>query len=304
MIVILGSINVDLVTRVPKIPAPGETVIGDAYACVPGGKGANQALAARRAGAEVSMLGAVGDDAFAEAALVHLRDAGVDLSGVRRTDRPTGAAFISVDAAGQNAITVAAGANAVAEAAAVQNLVLGADDILLLQREIPDAAGEAAARIAKAAGARIVLNLAPSGVIPDSYLALLDILILNEHEAADLSAALAIDPEPHTALADALRTRFGIDVVVTLGSAGAAGWSKGVEHRAAAMPVEAVDTTGAGDTFVGVFTAALAEGTPFGDALQRGSVAGSLACTRPGAQAGIPTRREIDAAMRDRPTPE
>ncbi|GEP00444.1 ribokinase [Methylobacterium haplocladii] len=301
MIIVFGSINVDLVTKVARIPRPGETVTGDAYQRLPGGKGANQALAARRAGAEVRMLGAVGDDAFAEPALVNLREAGVDLSSVRRTDRPTGVAFIVVDAEGRNAITVAAGANTAVEATAVERLDLGAQDILLLQREIPDAAGESAARSAKAAGARVVLNFAPSGVIPDSYLALVDILILNEHEAADLVSALAIDTGSHAALADALQIRFGTDVVVTLGAAGAVGWSNGIEHRTAALPVNVVDTTGAGDTFVGIFTAALAEGTSFGDALRRGSIAGSLACTCSGAQAGIPTRRAIDAAMNEHP---
>lgn len=293
MIVVFGSINLDLVTSVARIAGPGETVLGPHYATSPGGKGANQALAARRAGAEVRLVGAVGRDGFAEEALALLRAEGVDLSGVAQSDLPTGAAFISVDAQGRNAITVAAGANAKADPSRLGQL--GERDLLLLQREIPDAACEEAARMAKAGGARVVLNLAPSGSIPKSYLALVDILIANEEEARDAARSFAVDQDDLTALARLLMEHHGIALIVTRGGEGVEGWNGG-EHRCQeARQVEVVDTTGAGDSFVGAFAAALAEGEDFADALRRGAVAGSLACTKHGAQPSIPTRAEVDA---------
>ena len=301
MIVVFGSINLDLVTRVPRIPARGETVLGRSYAQSPGGKGANQALAASRAGAAVRLVGAVGDDAFGQAALSLLRADGLDLTAVVRTPEPTGLAFITVDDEGRNAITVAAGANAAVEGRHIEKLGMTARDILVLQREVPDEEGETAARAAKACGARIILNLAPSGPAAESYLALIDILIANESEATDLAAHLAIDADgtnAYAALAAYLRRRFDLDMVVTLGAEGAIGWSGGIEHRASAPSVTVIDTTGAGDTFVGTFAAALSEGKDFSEAMRIGVAAGSLACTRRGAQPSIPTREEVDAAMR------
>ncbi len=297
MIVVFGSVNIDLVTDVPKIPGPGETVLGQSYARVPGGKGANQALAARRAGAKAALVGAAGLDAFADAALSLLMSEGVDLTGIFRADLPTGAAFISVDPAGQNAITVAAGANGRARATQLQQSPLGAGDTLLLQREIPDAEGEAAALLAKARGARVILNLAPSGRVADAFLAAVDVLVTNEHEAADLARALDL-PGDHGSLAAALAARYSAALVVTLGAGGAVAWVAGAEHRVAAPAVIVVDTTAAGDSFVGAFAAALDAGLPVADALRRGTVAGSLACARPGAQPSIPTAAAIDAALR------
>ena len=190
MIVVFGSINIDLVTRATKIPLPGETVAGPSYEKIPGGKGANQALAARRAGAEVVLVGAVGQDDFAAQALSLLRADGVDLSHVATSDQATGAAFITVDPQGENAIVVAAGANHDTKAQQLADVALDAKTVLLLQREVPDAEGEAAARLAKAKGARVILNLAPAGAISQDYLRLLDVLILNEHEAVSLAASL------------------------------------------------------------------------------------------------------------------
>ncbi|WP_131196133.1 ribokinase [Lichenihabitans psoromatis] len=296
MIVVFGSINLDLVTHVERIPGPGETVIGPSYTHVPGGKGANQALAAKRAGATVRMVGATGLDDFADIALSLLLSDGVDLTGVVRTAQPTGAAFISVDSSGQNAITVAAGANATARAAQVEGLPIEPGDSLLLQREVPDQEGEIAARSAKARGARVILNLAPAGAVSTSYLAELDILVMNEHETAVLSAALDLGDEP-AALARHLHERHGVDMVLTLGADGAAGWQGGVEHRVASLPIVPVDTTGAGDTFLGAFAAALDAGLDFKAALGRGAAAGSLACTKQGAQPSIPTKDDIDRAI-------
>ncbi len=296
MIAVFGSINIDLVTAVERIAAPGETVMGEAYRVIPGGKGANQALAARRAGARVALIGAVGRDGFAETALALLKQDGVDLSGVAAVEGPTGAAFISVDAAGANAITVAAGANAKTRAAQLDDAARSGG-LLLLQREVPDREGEAAARIARQRGLRTLLNLAPSGRIPDTFLGLVDVLVVNEHEAADLAGFLAL-PDDHAGLAAHLTTQFGIGAtVVTLGAEGAIGWAAGVEHRVPCPVVEARDTTAAGDSFLGFFAAALDAGLPFADAMRRGTAAGSLACTVAGAQPSIPFAAAVDALL-------
>lgn len=296
MIVVFGSINLDIVTHVPRIPAPGETVAGPSYARIPGGKGANQALAAQRAGATVWLVGATGFDEFADAALSLLRAEGVDVTGVVRSSLPTGAAFISVDAEGQNAITVASGANATVLGTQLEHTPLKAGDILMLQREVPDAEGEHAARYARERGARVVLNLAPSGLISDSFLLNLDVLIMNEHEAADLAKGLERSGDL-AELAAHLGRSYNLSTVVTLGGEGAVGWENGREHRVTARPVTVVDTTAAGDTFAGAFSATLADGRSFDEALRRGVAAGSLAVTRHGAQPSIPTAGEIDAAL-------
>jgi ribokinase len=260
MIVVFGSINLDLVTRVERIPGPGETTLGDDYETSPGGKGANQALAAQRAGAEVAMAGAVGKDSFAVQALALLKAEGVDLSATMEVAAPTGAAFIAVDKHGENAIVVASGANRSAKAVQLERLAIGASDILVLQRETPPAEVEAAAIHAKAKGARVIMNLAPAGPPGEKLLRALDILIVNEHEALTLGDALK------------LRTREPEEVAAHV-----------------------VDTTGAGDTFVGAFAASLHRGLSFEAAMKRGLAAGSLACTKPGAQPSMPYATEIEA---------
>lgn len=297
MITVFGSINIDLVTAVERIAAPGETVLGPSYVAIPGGKGANQALAARRAGAEVALVGATGRDGFAGPALALLRDAGVVLDGVAEVDAPTGAAFIAVDAGGQNAITVAAGANAWAAASQIRAATLRHGGLLLLQREVSDREGQAAAILARTAGLRTVLNLAPSGLVSDTYLSSIDVMVVNEHEAADLAAALGLGPD-HDVLAQHLRRAFGVSAtVVTLGSEGVIGWDGGVAHRVPCPKVAVVDTTAAGDSFVGAFAAALDAGLSFTEALRRGTAAGSLACTRAGAQTSIPMKADIEALL-------
>ena len=296
MIIVFGSINIDLVTRVERIPAPGETVLGPSYAVVPGGKGANQALAARRAGAQVALAGAVGADGFAQTALALLLADGVNLSAVARTDAPTGAAFITVDARAENTVVVASGANALARAAQLSGLPMGRGDTLLLQREVPDAEGEAAALTARACGARVLLNLAPAGAISEGYLRALDVLVMNEHEAQAIADAFDLGLHDPAAIAKAVDARFGITAIVTLGAAGAAGWSGGVLHRVPASKVQVVDTTAAGDAFVGAFAAALDRGADWRLAMQDGVVAGGLACTVAGAQTSLPWRTAIEAA--------
>jgi ribokinase len=295
MIFVFGSINIDLVTRVERIPGPGETVLGGDYATSPGGKGANQALAARRAGAKVALAGAVGKDAFATQALALLRADGVDLSATRDSLAPTGAAFIAVDAQGENAIVVASGANMHARAAQLESLPIGAGDILLLQRETPMAEAEAAALHARGRGARVMINLAPAGPVSPALLGALDFICVNEHEALTLAASLSIDSKDPEAICRGVDARLKIAAIATLGPAGAVGFCGGERVAAVAPPVKVVDTTGAGDTFVGAFAAALDHGASFEAAMRNGLAAGSLCCTKPGAQPSMPYATEIAA---------
>lgn len=295
MITVFGSLNVDLVTPVERLPGAGETVLGPGYALHPGGKGANQALAARRAGAQVTMVGAVGRDGFAEIALGLLAEDGVDLAHVARVEAPTGAAFIAVDAAGSNQIVVAAGANALARADAVEALKPGEGDMLLLQREVPESECLRAAQAMRGGGGRVILNLAPAGEPAPELLALTDILIVNEHEALILAGSLGWTETEPDAIARRIDGERGIACIVTLGSAGAVGWHGGVRRRLEAPVVDAVDTVAAGDSFVGAFAAALQAGFGFSCALQRGLAAGSLACTVAGAQPSVPRREAIEA---------
>ncbi len=297
MITVFGSLNVDLVTEVERLPGPGETVLGPSYALHPGGKGANQALAARRAGAQVALVGAVGRDAFAEIALGLLVQDGVDLRHVARVEAPTGAAFIAVDAEGANQIVVAAGANALARADAVAALEPREGDLLLLQREVPEAECIRAAQAMRAAGGRTILNIAPAGVPAAELLALTDILVANEHEALVVARALGWDDTDPDAIARRIDAERGIACIVTLGAAGAVGWHGGVRRRLAAPVVAVVDTVAAGDSFVGAFAAALSAGFGFSGALQRGLAAGSLACTMAGAQPSVPRREAIEALV-------
>lgn len=297
MIVVFGSLNVDLVTTVERLPGAGETVMGPHYALHPGGKGGNQALAARRAGAEVMLVGAVGRDAFASTALSLLTWDGVDISRVAQVAAPTGAAFIAVDAAGANQIVVAAGANGYASAQALHDMKLGERDSLLLQREVPTPECLLAAELMKKAGGRVILNLAPARVPPAELLAAVDILIVNEHEAATLADAFDWPELEPDAFAQRIDAERGMACIVTLGADGVVGWHGGVRRRLEAPKVEVADTVAAGDSFVGAFAAALDAGYGFSGALQRGLAAGSLACTVAGAQPSVPWKAEIEALV-------
>jgi ribokinase len=287
MILVFGSINIDLLVPVPGLPRPGETVLGGDYRLLPGGKGANQALAACRAGASVVMAGAVGKDAFAGAALDLLRRDGVDLALVRQVDRPTGLAAIMVGGSGENLIAVASGANAAVTAEMVPDDMLAPQTIMLCQMEVP--AAETAGLIRRAArrGARSILNLAPAMPIEPSLFDDLDLLVANEAEAA----VLGDDP---TAIASRLRQAF----VVTRGAAGSTAFLRdGRRLEIPALAIDAVDTTGAGDTFVGVLAAGLDQGLVLEVALRRASAAAGLACLAHGAQTAMPDAAAIDAAV-------
>lgn len=285
MVVVFGSINVDLLVPVPHLPAPGETVLGGDYVVAPGGKGANQALAARRAGAEVVIAGAVGRDAFAGIGLSLLQRDGVDASLVAATDRPTGCATIAVDPAGENQIAVASCANNLAASSQVPDRLLGPATVLVLQREVPASENAALILRAREAGARIVLSLAPAGPIAPATIEDIDILIANRDEAASLGEPLDI------------ARRLRVALIVTRGAEGAqALLPDGVSIAVPALAVDPVDTTGAGDTFAGVLAAGLDAGLPLSQALRRASAAAGLACLTAGAQPAMPSRAAIDDA--------
>lgn len=298
MVVVLGSINADLVARVPHLPREGETQAALGYAVHAGGKGANQALAARRAGADVALFGAVGRDGFAGVALAALRDAGVDLSCVLASGRPTGVALIHVDAQGRNTITVVAGANEDARAEAVADARLGPSTTVVLQLEVPLAEVAALASRAHRRGARAVLNVAPPRPLPDALLASVDVLVANEHEAQAVAKASALPPDPAgfcTAAAD----RYGFATIVTLGARGLVAADRSHRYLVPAAPADVRDTTAAGDAFVGALAAALDRGAPLREALAEGAAAGSHACTGEGAQPSIGTRGDWRDAARE-----
>jgi ribokinase len=297
MVVVFGSINLDRVTRAPRLPAPGETLIGNDFNSYPGGKGANQALAAARAGAVVRMYGAVGRDIAAEGALSLLRAGGVDVAGVRAVDAPTGCATILVDDAGENAIVVVPGANAEVDAAVVPGPALTPRTVLLLQNEVPLAANVALIERAARSGTRIVLNAAPARAVPAQLLTMIDTLIVNQTEAALMGPMLGWPPAAIDFAATAAGAIDGLEVVVTLGASGAVGVLGCDEIRVAAPRVEVIDTTGAGDAFVGAYAAALEAGYERKTSIRRAATAGSLACAVRGAQPALPTRAAIDAMI-------
>lgn len=297
MIVVFGSINLDFIATLDHLPRPGETALGPTYITAPGGKGANQALAAARMGAKVKMIGAVGRDSVAVEALALLSAEGVDLTGVRDVELPTGAAFIGVDAEGENLIMVASGANAAVKADALRAMKLTEKDILLVQREVPERELANAIGYAHAQGARVILNAAPAGRVPPELLLALDVLIVNEHEAAIVAEGLGIAATDPGEIARIIDADHGVATIVTLGAAGAIGWTGGVRRPVAPPSISVIDTVGAGDCFCGAFAAALDAGFGFTGALARAVAAGSLACRKAGAQPSFPARDEVEHVM-------
>lgn len=293
MIVVYGSINVDLVVAVERLPHAGETVVGADHQTFAGGKGSNQALAARRAGSDVRMIGAVGADDFAMTALRNLRADGVDLSGVKSVHGSTGVALIGVAADGENQIIVASGANRHTDPAWLEGLV-DADTTLVLQLELPIRHVVGAIAQAKKVGARIVLNTAPFDLSIASQLGDVDVLIANEVEVAALAETLQLpaEPEHFTRLYAGHHNRT---CIVTLGGEGCIAHDGSRFYKAAAPTVEVVDTTGAGDAFVGSLSASLDGGNDLAAALAHGTAAGALACTKTGAQTSAPDAKEIAA---------
>ena len=301
MLIVFGSINVDLVFALASLPQPGETVLGQDYRVVAGGKGANQAVAASRDGAKVAMVGRIGDDGFAAVARDSLAAAGVDLAGVTISARPTGCAAICVDRSGRNQIAVASGANGDVRAAQIADGQLGQGTTLVLQMEVPPAETAALIARARARGCRIILNLAPAAKLERAALSAVDVLVVNDGEAAWLAASLGVEVGEPAAMARALAASLGITVVMTLGEKGVVAATRDALWAVEALAITPVDTTAAGDCFVGVLAAALDRGEELPVALHRASVAAGLACTKAGAQPSLPLTPSIDARLSELP---
>jgi len=312
-VVVVGSVNMDVVVTVERMPAPGETLAGGSVHQVPGGKGANQAVAARRLGAATLLVGAVGDDAFGTTLAAFLDAERIDTCRVRTVHGPSGTALITVADGGENTVVVAAGANAAVRPDFVADAGIRAGDVLLLQDEIPAQTNEAAARAARAVGATTVLNLAPFRAPSRELLAAVDLLVVNETEFAQLVAEPA---EPGAAgelgAAGAIEDRLGAgarlaaraggpladvlgDIVVTLGAQGVLARIGGEVLRVPGRAVPVVDTTGAGDCFCGALGASLAAGMSPAEALARANLAAGLAVGRFGAGPSMPTAAEVAA---------
>ena len=292
-VVVVGSINADLVVSVPALPGPGETVTGGRFARHGGGKGANQAVAAARLGAAVTFVGAVGDDDLGATALGELAAEGIDVSAIAQlAGVATGVALIAVDAAGENTIAVASGANAEldgdAVAAALDGRLDGTPGVVLLGHEVPEAAVLAGARAARAAGWVAVLNPAPARPLAPELVALAPLLTPNSSEACVLAGQA--DP---AAAARALARETGAPVLVTLGARGVLLVDGAAEDQIPAPAVEVVDTTGAGDTLNGALAAELARGTALPEAARVAVAAASLSTRRAGARSGMPRRDEL-----------
>ena len=306
-IVVVGSINVDLVVRVATLPRPGETVLGGRFASVPGGKGANQAVAAARAGGRTTFVARVGDDSMGHAAINAFRAEGIETDFITITPHgPTGVALILVDASGENSIAVAGGANDRLCTDDIERArpAIEAADVILLQLEVPLEAVAHAVTIARAAGTRVILNPAPARPLPAAILARVDILTPNETEGESL-ASQGDAPAPSAADADALAgTLLGLGpraVVVTRGAAGALVATAEDRTHVAAFPVEPRDTVAAGDVFNGCLAVMLAEGLDLVAATRFAAAAAAISVTREGAQTSAPRRGEIEAFLAARP---
>jgi ribokinase len=299
-IVVVGSLNMDLVIRAPRIPRPGETIIGGAFHTVPGGKGANQAVAAARLGAGVSMVGRVGRDAFGGALLENLVADGIDHAFVVQDgEAASGVALIVVDDNGENSIVVSSGANMRLSLADVEaaGSVIAAADVLVMQLEVPLESVIRSAELARAQGVQVMLNPAPARPLPARLLSMVDVLVPNETEAAIL-AGLPVDTQVEAERAAEALLGSGVGtVILTLGERGAlpAGAGEGEIHPA--FDVQPVDTTAAGDAFVAGLAVALAEGKELGEAVRWANAAGGLAATQLGAQPSLPTRQSLEQLL-------
>ncbi|WP_460156240.1 ribokinase [Pseudomonas sp. S2_H10] len=297
-VVVIGSLNMDLVTRAPRLPKGGETLIGQSFTTVSGGKGANQAVAAARLGARVSMIGCVGSDAYGEALRGALLAERIDCQAVSTVDGSSGVALIVVDDSSQNAIVIVPGANGALTAEAIDRFdsVIQAADVLICQLEVPDASVGHALKRGRELGKTVILNPAPaSRPLPSDWYASIDYLIPNESEASALTGLVVDSLETAQAAATRLIAMGAGKVIITLGAQGSL-FADGqrFEHFPAPV-VKAVDTTAAGDTFVGGFAAALAGGEDEAQAIRFGQVAAALSVTRAGAQPSIPALSDVQA---------
>ena len=296
-VIVFGSINVDIALQVDHLPVPGETVLTGGYEVVPGGKGCNQAVAAGKLGADVRMVGAIGDDAWASIPMQAMEAAGVDTQDVRIVGSPTALAAVMVADDGENSIIVASGANK--EVRATQLSDVRADDVLVCQMEVLfDETADALLK-AKAAGATTVLNLAPFGLLPERARGAVDYWLVNALEGEALAGEVELpaffDPG---SVAGRLAERMGATVIMTLGGEGAIAVDpKGSGCQVSALPVDIVDTTGAGDAFTGGFAAALARGDDLMTAMKLATAAAGLACTGFGAQTSQPDLEAVERVL-------
>lgn len=298
-IVVIGSSNTDLVVRTPRIPRPGETLIGSAFMVNAGGKGANQAVAAARMGGRVTFVASVGDDQFGREAVAHYSAEGIDTRFiVSHPGVASGVALISVDDAAENSIVVAPGANALLSPADVEaaEARIAAADYVLMQLEIPMETVLRGIEVAARYGVRVILNPAPAAVIPDEVLARLDLITPNRSETELLTGLKIAGVNDALAAAEWFRARGVKRVAVTMGCNGALVMDASAAEFIPAYRVEAVDTTAAGDVFNGALAVALAEGRTLGAAARFAAAASSIAVTRQGAQRSIPQREEVDRA--------
>lgn len=296
MIIVFGSNILDLFFHRADLPPKDTAVHLETHVEQPGGKGANQAVAAARAGAEVAFYGALGEGGHGRQMYKNLAANGIDVSGVKFLDVPSGLAAIFVDDFdGTHKVVVSQGANLLAKQEIVPDKRLTGETIVLVQGELPMAETEALIARAKKKGARAVMNLAPASEISEEALYNLDIIVLNTHEADMLGRQVGIATEDKLAFAQELQSRFDLTTIVTLGPDGALCAAEGGEViRVASLPVKPVDTIGAGDAFVGYLCAALDQGKPLAEALKYGSVAGSLTCEKIGAQTALPSREDVE----------
>ena len=286
-VIVFGSINLDLVTRVQSHPVPGETVVGSDYEMLPGGKGANQALAAAQAistPSKVNMVGCVGNDDFAAHAIGNISRSGMDFSLVKHVSAGTGIAMIAVNESGENSIVVCPGANALAQAIHLSDTAFSRGDILLTQQEVPLAEIWRSHVIAKKSGAIVVHNAAPAASIPATAFQNIDYLIVNASELNSLANGFGLAALDTQSAAACIAVEFDVSVILTLGENGVFSVIEGDQLYKPADSVEVVDTTGAGDVFCGTFAAGLAEGLPPDVAVERSMLAATNACTSFGAQ--------------------
>lgn len=300
-VLIIGSLNMDLVAQAERLPRAGETLLGQSFATVPGGKGANQAVAAARLGGQVAMIGCVGADAYGQALRQALVDEGIDCQGVREAeDVATGIAMIVVDASSQNAIVIVAGGNGQLESTDIERFdsLLQAADVVVCQLEIPYPVVAFALQRAHEAGKTVILNPAPvTGPLPSQWLGWIDYLIPNETEAQAMTGLAVNSAAEAEQAASLLRETGAGKIIVTLGERGVL-FADGVQSRhSPGRKVQAVDTTAAGDTFVGGFAAALARGLDESQAIAFGQAAAALSVTRAGAQPSIPTLAQVEQVL-------
>lgn len=293
-IVVVGSLNMDLMVTVPRHPKPGETILGDNYANYPGGKGANQSVAAARAGGKVQMVGLVGDDAFGAQLQANLETFGVDISQVSVVPGSSGIALITVDSQGENTIVVSPEANSLLLPNRISLEVLTDAKLILMQLEIPLETVEFVTETAATAGIPVLLNAAPGQLLPDHLLQGVRYLIVNETEAAQLSGVTIQSQDEALVAAEKLRQRGVQKVIITVGNQGVIWSSSESKGRLPAHTVEVVDTTAAGDAFCGGFAACLARGMPLEAALKFANAAGAIAVTRQGAQPSLGSQAEVE----------